>query len=351
MLIYSTERVVSFEDSLSLVYGCFRSLLPLHHITSVMGKGGSVQKGTTKRLMCFYDQRFAQSSNLKNFLFSQKMRHTTCQEIAKLRGGNRGGQMAVDTKGVGKPNVFDSDPKRWHPFSFRYANYADALFKGAAALLEWAAEQDDEITELSGAVGLVDDVDEVNRQLYTSLASMADGEALDITRNTPTGQGLEVWRRLNKRYDPLSAGRSTTKVTQILRPGQYKVSELSGAVERWEEKLRLHARRTKTPMPDLYKRGTLIDMCPADLRKHLHMNSNRFKTYEAIKEEIDSYLESTQDGGASPMEIGSMLKGGGTKGAKGEGKGSKFQGNCYNCGKPNHRASECWQKGNQENKT
>ena len=37
--------------------------------------------------MCFYDQRFAQSSNLKNFLFSQKMRHTTCQEVAKLRGG------------------------------------------------------------------------------------------------------------------------------------------------------------------------------------------------------------------------------------------------------------------------
>ena len=45
-------------------------------------------------------------------------------------------------------------------FSFRYANYADALFRGAAALLEWAAEQDDEITDLTRADGLVDDVDE-----------------------------------------------------------------------------------------------------------------------------------------------------------------------------------------------
>ena len=82
---------------------------------------------------------------------NQKAMVEQMEKLAKT-GGNRGGQMAVDTKGVGKPNVFDSDPKRWHPFSFRYANYADALFKGAAALLDWAAEQEDEITDLSGAV-------------------------------------------------------------------------------------------------------------------------------------------------------------------------------------------------------
>ena len=65
-----------------ILYGSFRPLLPLAHITGVMGKGGSVPRGMTRRLMRFYDQRFAQSKNFKNLMLSQKMRHETCEGVS-----------------------------------------------------------------------------------------------------------------------------------------------------------------------------------------------------------------------------------------------------------------------------
>eukprot|EP00972_Heterocapsa_arctica_P033478 4928997-Heterocapsa_arctica.AAC.1 len=43
---------------------------------------------------------------------------------------------------------------------------------------------------------------EINEPVYALLAQITDIEPLDITKNTAIGAGLEVWRKLQKRYDP-----------------------------------------------------------------------------------------------------------------------------------------------------
>eukprot|EP00972_Heterocapsa_arctica_P007005 1024038-Heterocapsa_arctica.AAC.1 len=48
---------------------------------------------------------------------------------------------------------------------------------------------------------------EINESVYSLLAQINDQEPLDLTKNTARGAGLEVWWKLQKRYDPQTVGR------------------------------------------------------------------------------------------------------------------------------------------------
>ena len=39
-------------------------------------------------------------------------------------------------------------------------------------------------------------------QLYTVLMTLVEGESFDIRVGSGSGEGLEAWRRLHKRWDP-----------------------------------------------------------------------------------------------------------------------------------------------------
>ena len=45
-------------------------------------------------------------------------------------------------------------------------------------------------------------------QLYTVLMTVVEGESFDILVGSGSGEGLEAWRRLHKRWDPLTTGRA-----------------------------------------------------------------------------------------------------------------------------------------------
>eukprot|EP00972_Heterocapsa_arctica_P016741 2469865-Heterocapsa_arctica.AAC.1 len=57
-----------------------------------------------------------------------------------------------------------------------------------------------------GALDLTE-ILEINESVYALLAKITDMEPLDITKNTARGSGLEVWRKLQRRYDPQAVGR------------------------------------------------------------------------------------------------------------------------------------------------
>ena len=54
---------------------------------------------------------------------------------------------------------------------------------------------------------------------------------------------LEAWRRLHKRWDPLTTGRARGLLREILSPGRAKLVELQGAVERLEDLMRRYTQR------------------------------------------------------------------------------------------------------------
>ena len=69
---------------------------------------------------------------------------------------------------------------------------------------------------------------------------MTEGEACDIVKNTTPDQGLEAWRKVTKRFDPHTGQRKRTLMSSILQPGQFKLAELSSAIEQWEERTRTY---------------------------------------------------------------------------------------------------------------
>ena len=90
-------------------------------------------------------------------------------------------------------------------------------------------------------------------------------------------------------------------------------------------------------------RAVLLAMVPENLEEHLELNVQRLDTYEKMRAEVVSYTEQKSSkaevdhGGAMPMDLSV---------AKGSGKSAeKFQGNCHTCGKPGHKAAQCWYKG------
>ena len=244
-----------------------------------------------------------------------------------------GGRTLVDTRGIGKPSVFDSDMKKWKTWSFKYTNFATAVYAKIGVLLDWAIEQQDPIDDLMLADlpgGITADMAvDLSQQIYTSVAQLVDGEALAIVQNVIKGRGLEAWRRLSRRFDPQTAGRRRNIMGQILYPGQQKLHELSAAIERWEELIRTYEGRSQTKVPDEILGGILVEMCPEALRNHLYLNANKLNGYDEVKEEIVAFLE-TRHGvatgagqGPTPMDIGAMTKG---QGGKGTGKGNSGKG-------------------------
>ena len=163
---------------------------------------------------------------------------------------------------------------------------------------------------------------------------MTEGEACDIVKNTPADHGLEAWRKLSKRFDPHTGQRKRTLMSSILQPGQFKMPELSSAIEQWGDRTRTYENRVKKALDDDIKSGIIISMCPEQLQTHLNLNQSKFIDYSDVREEIMSYLETRHvnaDTRGTPMDIGAFGKG--DKG-KGKGKGYNFG------GRDNHKTHE-----------
>ena len=63
-------------------------------------------------------------------------------------------------------------------------------------------------------------------QLFTVLVTLVEGESFDILVGSGSGEGLEAWRRLHKRLDPLTTGRARGLLGESLSPGRSKLVEL-----------------------------------------------------------------------------------------------------------------------------
>ena len=66
-----------------------------------------------------------------------------------------------------------------------------------------------------------------------ALVALTSGEANDIVANSRKNP-LEVWRRLQKRYDPSTGGRKINLLRTIVSLGRCSLLELQAGIERWE---------------------------------------------------------------------------------------------------------------------
>ena len=133
----------------------------------------------------------------------------------------------------------------------RTENFVVSVHPGARDVLTLAVERESAtVTEANAATEVVMPLDTLRMladQLYTVLMTLVEGESFDIFLGSGCGEGLEAWRRLHKRWDPLTTGRARGLLREILSPGRAK---LSSCKEQWND-LRiffkaLHAKKRRT---------------------------------------------------------------------------------------------------------
>eukprot|EP00974_Lingulodinium_polyedra_P076086 7368016-Lingulodinium_polyedra.AAC.1 len=87
--------------------------------------------------------------------------------------------------------------------------------------MKQAMNETEEVTKPDLEVWVIDGADteeilEINRQLYTLLATKTFGEPKLMVQNTPQGMGLEAWRKLNRRFGLRSKGLSNAGMKAIM---------------------------------------------------------------------------------------------------------------------------------------
>ena len=281
--------------------------------------------------------------------------------IAAATRANRATRQLTDPKGLGKPPHFTGTESEFAVWCRKTENYVLSVYPEAVELLRAAVEymKEVDIDELKRDLDTPDEIiDEVNAQVYSALMALTSNEPFDIVLGAGAGNGLEAWRRLHRRYDPGTAGRSRGLLREILNPGKSNVESLRHNVEKLEEKIRRYCERRdaaggKMTLNEDIRMASLEALLPDDLEKHVQLNRGRLLTYEALRGEVVIYAEAR---GTSvrppkdtrpddPMDTSSMMKGKAKgKGKKGEakGKGAGSDKVCHNCGKKGHFAKECW---------
>ena len=307
--------------------------------------------------------------------------------LQAVRTGATQSQSLVDLKGLGKPPVFKNESARFTEWLRKTSGFLVAAY-GASfrQVLEWIEDQDGPVTreDLHAQFGElssdpVQDLSEKDAQVHVALLSLTEGESFDVVMGAAP-HGLEALRRLVRRWDPLSGGKRRALLRQILVPERARFADLASALEKWEELVRRYEKRraggVTQVLDDDIKTAALEALVPAELEQHLAMNRTRLSTYEAVRGEIQSFIEArrsqaalktSQAGKKDPdaMEVDSLMKKGKGKGTKGKQsapssrsgpsqkpsasaqprtgeKARSPQIECWNCGKKGHRSAECW---------
>ena len=246
------------------------------------------------------------------------------------------------------------------------------------------------VTEANAAtevVMLLDTLRMLADQLYTVLMTLVEGESFDILVGSGSGEGLEAWRRLHKRWDPLTTGRARGLLREIFSPGRAKLVELQGAVERLEDLMRRYTQRRdarngqRHTLAEDIRMAALEALLPEELERHCQLQRSRLDTYEKLREEVVLYAEArgyvapklgqvskAREDRDDPMVVGRYGQWNGRNSSNGKGKnptgtgkgkgtgkdgkdGAKSSGRvntpktrsqCWNCGKTGHQYKDCW---------
>ena len=187
----------------------------------------------------------------------------------------------VDNRGIGKPDKFSGkESESYLRWRIKTESFMFSVFPEMEQVLNWCEEQENTVTEARaqaafgvGTASPVDDLKDKSAQIYSVLQNLLEGEPFMILRNTEKANGLEAWRRINRRYDPSTGAKKSALLRHILNPGKCKLEELSERIEGWMELVNRYESRkdsagNRQSIAQDIKMSILESMCPPEVERH-----------------------------------------------------------------------------------
>ena len=155
-------------------------------------------------------QQQAQQQGLVQALtdLPQSLAQTVGAAVGAATKPARANPTLVDTKGLGKPPPLKNTESELVSWARRTKNFVVSVHPGARNVLTWSVEREwATVTEANAATEVVVPLDTLRMladPLYTVLMTLEEGVSFDILVGSASGEGLEAWRRLHKRWDSLT---------------------------------------------------------------------------------------------------------------------------------------------------
>ena len=280
--------------------------------------------------------------------------------INTLQAGTSGGSSTVDTKLLSKPTEFEGKEEDWTRFSLKVKAYLGAIDPRYNELLKIAEDPDQSLNHVDLGPG----DDRRDGQLFFVLTMLLKDRAMDKVELVDANCGLQLWRKLTQEYEPKWKSRHLSRHQAILN-FRFPDDVIAG-FDQFEKELRQYHAITGKHIDEDTKSGVILGALAKssnekhrDLANHLVLNSYRLDSYNKMFVEIREILGTKKYmNQESVINAVSKTKGGGKggkgkKGGKSDSKGQitiKFAGECWVCGRPGHKQSECWYNPNPKSK-
>ena len=109
----------------------------------------------------------------------------------------------------------------------------ETTMKGEMMTAEKAVE---EMKAVESIAGKLKGIKYMSGELYSYLVAATTDEELGVVRAVPSGDGIEAWAELHKRYSQRTMSRMMRLLIECMYPKEVKVAELGAAILQWEGK-------------------------------------------------------------------------------------------------------------------
>jgi hypothetical protein len=246
---------------------------------------------------------------------------------------------------LGKPSSYDGSTS-FRDWRFAFETWFSCISSDGETTISSCTKE----TSVIVMSTLPTHIQQLPRVLYLILSQSLKGRPLDILKSVEKNNGFEAYRQLSLEYEMASKPRILTKLQQIMNPtfNTAHDSYLDDLLK-WENDCREFTNLSGETLSETIKIALVLERSPVEIKTYLQLNDSAMKSYAHLKETIKAYIVAAGRHGTS-MDVSAISgKGKGGKAGK-DGKGKQQQIVCHKCGKPGHKAPECWSKGKSKGK-